>query len=715
MRMLSSSTGHSKTHLNTFPQGLQPDKLLVSPQRARATLNEVQLPVELLPSDYSRGGLWRESRVHSLEFSERSDFCSSNHLEPDVASRFPSPYPLVHASDSNNNFSHSISTWGKRDISLTQKLTSSQTLPHLDPLGAISRSSQASAQSHETFIETWHLNRSSGSKPVYGGGVTNCNGFYHGSSSWSKDFSSRFSSAGFDYLNGNKDDKLASERSINYGAKSYLKGYNDVDMKPVKDLNLNACSSILEDRKCEGNQLDVLPWLKAKPAKECTSSRWDSNSSGLNFLQADSNQFSNKSENGKGTSQLCTQKITLPSCDSEVGAKRNEVGGYRVTAKILGFPILDNSYTPKKDSSSVGSTTASLRCPPQYEDVKNGCKNGGIDINLACDPESGAQIAAEVLVIEEGRDNKVANFRTHIDLNSCASEDEVTLAPSFESSTSVKVKIAVDINLEASPVPESDEDILPQYNIEKPHEGSVRIAAEALVAISSSCHLDRVEEETATCISEAPTADSLLQFVEVVCSYVDDLESKFGTKSRGGDDELCDEFDYFEAMTLNLTEMREEEYMPKPLVVETQQVEENESVSPPNRPRRGQARRGRQRRDFQRDILPGLASLSRHEVTEDLQTYGGLMRAMGHSWNSGLTRRNGTRNGGAARGRRRSVVDTTPAVAEITVCTTPLMQQLTSFEVGLVDRSLTGWGNTPRRPRRQRCIPAGNPPPVALA
>lgn len=708
--MLSSSTGHNKTHLNSVPHGLQPDKLIVSSQQTHTTVNKVQQPREMLPSDYSRGGLWRESRVHGLEFSERTDFCSSNHLEPDMASHFPSSYPLVHASDSKYNFSHSPSTWGKQDISLTRKLTSSQTQPHLDPLGAISRSSQASAQSHDTFIETWHLNGSSGSKPAYGSGLTNCNGFYHGSSSWSKDFSSHFSSAGFDYLNSNKDDKLDSERSINYGARSYLKGYNDVDMKPVKDLNLNACSSVLEDRKCEGN-LEVLPWLKAKPSKECTSSRWDSNSSGLSFLRADSNHFSCRSENGKGTSQLCTQKITLPSFDSEVGAKRNEVGGYRGTAKILGFPILDNSCTPKKDSSSVGSTTASLRCPPEYEDVKN----GGIDINLACDPESGAQIAAEVLVIEEGRGEKVANFRTHIDLNSCASEDEVALAPSFESSTSVKVKIAVDINLEASPVPESDEDILPQYNIEKPHEGSVRIAAEALFAISSSCHLDCVEEETATCLSEAPSADPLLQFVEVVCSYVDDLESKFCTKSRGGDDELCDEFDYFEAMTLNLTEMREEEYMPKPFVVETQQVEENESVSPPNRPRRGQARRGRQRRDFQRDILPGLASLSRHEVTEDLQTYGGLMRAMGHSWNSGLTRRNGTRNGGAARGRRRSVVETTPAVAEITVCTTPLMQQLTSFEVGLVDRSLTGWGKTPRRPRRQRCIPAGNPPPVALA
>ncbi|CAA3027871.1 Hypothetical predicted protein [Olea europaea subsp. europaea] len=38
------------------------------------------------------------------------------------------------------------------------------------------------------------------------------------------------------------------------------------------------------------------------------------------------------------------------------------------------------------------------------------------------------------------------------------------------------------------------------------------------------------------------------------------------------------------------------------------------------------------------------ASLSRHEVAEDIQIFGGLMRATGHSSNSGLIRRNGMRN-----------------------------------------------------------------------
>ena len=153
--------------------------------------------------------------------------------------------------------------------------------------------------------------------------------------------------------------------------------------------------------------------------------------------------------------------------------------------------------------------------------------------------------------------------------------------------------------------------------------------------------------------------------------------------------------------------------MPKPFVPEVQTVEDAGASSLTNRPRRGNARRGRQRRDFQRDILPGLASLSRHEVTEDIQIFGGLMRATGHTWNSSLTRRNGTRNGGA-RGRRKKVVDTSTPVLATTTTTSPLIYQLNNIEASLEDnKSLTGWGKTPRRPRRQRC-PAGNPPPVLL-
>ncbi|GFY98409.1 pentatricopeptide repeat (PPR) superfamily protein [Actinidia rufa] len=631
-------TGHSKTHPNSSHQGLQSDKSFIASQLMHATLDKVHQPLGILSSDHSRGDLGRERTVGGLGLSARSrDLSCSNYLEPVLVSHLSNPNPLVHASDLDNAWSHSISTSGKPN-----------TLKHL-------------LTATRFFKNKWHLNSCSGSKPVYGSCLpTNCNGFYHGSSSGSKDVLTWLPSAGFDYFNCNKYDKVTSERSINYGARSFLKGSHVIDISD-------------DDRKCEGH-LEVFPWLKAKPANnmnEGTSTRRDSNSSELSFLQAASNQFSSRSETVKASNQLFTQKITVPACDNDVRAKRNGVGDCRVNGKIFGFPIFANPCTPKTKSSSVVSASASIQCPTRQEDIKSERKNGLIDINLACDPESGTQIAAEVVVVEKGRDKKVANFRTLIDLNACASEDEVKLSSSI-ASTSVNVKIAVEINLEVPAVPETEEDILPvedkkQHEVEQPQDEAVRIAADIIVAISSSDHRNRVEETTCN-RSEVPSEDSLLWFVEVVSSFVNNLERKLGTESRSKHSgyinlSLSNEIDDFEAMTLNLTEVTEEEYMPKPLVPEILGVEETGTISLMNRPRRGQARRGRPRRDFQRDILPGLASLSRHEVTEDLQTFGGLMRATGHVWYSGLTRRNGTRNGGAARGRRRSVVDTDATAA----------------------------------------------------
>ncbi|KAL6969739.1 hypothetical protein U1Q18_029449 [Sarracenia purpurea var. burkii] len=673
-------TAHNKSRPNSFPQGFQPNKSTMFSQASQTTLTKVHQPSEILPSDYSREDLWRERTVHNIDLSERSrDLPNSNHLEPLVASHVPNPYPLVPYSNLDNPWSHSISTWGKRNSNLTQSFTSSQAPLPLNSLGTLSRSSQTSAQSRDIFIDKWDLGGNSGSKPVYESGLLNCNGFYHGSSSGSKDLPPGFPSAGFDYLYCNKDDKVTSEhRSINYGVRSYLKGSDFLDRKPVKGVNLNnvilsKCSSIEvvsrqgldiidEDKKSEGH-LDVLPWLKTKPAdkNEGIGTRRDSNSSELSSLKDAFNPLSQKSETVKDDpKQLFPQEAHLPLCDDvKGGAKRNEASDWWVKGKILGFPILDHPCTPKNESSSVVSTSASVQGPPQYEDRENEGKNALIDINLACDPEFDTQIAAELIVVDEQRDYKVPNFRTHIDLNSFASEEELTLPPSI-ASTSVNVKIVVDINLEAPAVPETEEEILPveeghnqsemppespPYKVEQPQDEAVRIAAEAIFAISSSSgHLNSVETTSHSC--EPASAGLLLWFVEVVASYIDDIDKMFENESIGkddGDNELSStvELDYFEAMTLKLTEIKEEDYLPKSMVPEIRKVEETGIVSLPNRTRRGQARRGRQRRDFQRDILPGLASLSRHEVTEDLQIFGGMMRATGHPWHSGPRDKNG--------------------------------------------------------------------------
>jgi hypothetical protein len=422
-----------------------------------------------------------------------------------------------------------------------------------------------------------------------------------------------------------------------------------------------------------------------------------------------------------GTSGLCSN-VNAP-CMIEAGERSSK-------KKILGVPIFGMPLISAKESPSLTSLPVSVPNPSDTGVVDINRKNLVVDINLPCDADvlevdTEKHSVTEIIVCKEGLSKMEANSRNQIDLNLSMSEDEAI--PTTIPTTDVKMKLVID--LEAPAVPETEEDAIteekqvetssvsplcPQVTVEQPQDEFMRYAAEAIVSMSSLC-CNQVDDSSSS-PSETPMVDPLSWFADVAFSCVDDIQRKFDN-SRG---KICEakggssskEMDYFESMTLQLEEIKEEDYMPKPLVPENFIVEETGTTSLPTRARKGPARRGRQRRDFQRDILPGLSSLSRHEVTEDLQTFGGLMKATGHAW-AGLSRRSSSRNG-CGRGRRRSQVPPSPPppVATVETCT-PLMQQLNNVEVGLDDRSLTGWGKTTRRPRRQRC-PAGILPSIRL-
>ncbi|KAM7256319.1 hypothetical protein ACFE04_012060 [Oxalis oulophora] len=77
--------------------------------------------------------------------------------------------------------------------------------------------------------------------------------------------------------------------------------------------------------------------------------------------------------------------------------------------------------------------------------------------------------------------------------------------------------------------------------------------------------------------------------------------------------------DSYELIAMNLTESNEDEYCvsSKPLEVK----------EPENRGYSSKLRRGRRLKDFQKDILPGLSSLSRHEIREDINLLEGVLRS----------------------------------------------------------------------------------------
>ncbi|XP_071711226.1 uncharacterized protein [Rutidosis leptorrhynchoides] len=262
-------------------------------------------------------------------------------------------------------------------------------------------------------------------------------------------------------------------------------------------------------------------------------------------------------------------------------------------------------------------------------------------------------------VEENGKKKHVSD----IDLNLSLDEEDV-LASLPES----VVKIAtMEIDLEAPAVLESDTDPDPvDGSMDNTHLELVNNAAEAIVSISRS----------------EPSADKLLWFAEVITSTIKEM-------------------DYFEYMTLQLEEETEEVYDNyKPIKMEDPKEETSGSLLKRTR-RIGQGKRGRQKRDFQKDILPSIVSLSRREVTEDLQIFEEALSATGVSWQSNWTKRK------SARGRRRLVVADTlcdlppPSTPPSVAAAESICRELS------LEKNLGGWGRRTRRLPRQRCKNGG--------
>lgn len=277
-----------------------------------------------------------------------------------------------------------------------------------------------------------------------------------------------------------------------------------------------------------------------------------------------------------------------------------------------------------------------------------------------------ADEAADCVIVSEVQEqHKVEGPRNQIDLNLCLEEDEVEEKPqSSLSSSKTNSKVVFEIDLEAPPINIEDTDITPEAeSVQNQLEELVKVAAEALVTISSSN-----THQTALHQPEPPPTETLQWFAEIITSYKE-------VTIQPTEHQL----DYFELMTLNLTETELETYHYTPQEIPLSPKIDDQSTK---RPRRGQARR---RKDFQRDVLPSVASLSKTEVTDDLQTIEGLIRATGGSWQSSLA----LKNAGRGKGRRRSSPGT---------CTPKCSREAAAEEVNLIR-----WGKRTRRPPRQRC------------
>ncbi|KAF8095749.1 hypothetical protein N665_0323s0015 [Sinapis alba] len=495
------------------------------------------------------------------------------------------------------------------------------------------------------------------------------NGIYHGFSSGSKEAAFSFHSAGF-RPNGSVGEV-------------------------VKNQSFESLQGPKKQERSAG-----LPWIKPKPLYKSKISN------GFLDLNASTNQSIDGTDTGDGLISISPQKSlrSSASCSYNANAGRVEVINSQSNRKIIGCPVSEKEHT--------SLISRSLCIADQHKEVNHLVKRD-LDINLPCDASVSAdQHGTKALRVGKEEGNKAGNFRHYIDLNSCASEDDEDSAQ--HSSLRVKTKGTMCIDLEAPPTLESEEEEDGESSQVKSNEDAwvlmkgqdgnsldelIKVAAQAIVAFSLSDH-QLHPDDSASSSTDAAAKSTLSWFADIITSRGDELERKVGGSPEATDFEghregySSGEIDYFEAMTLNLHPTKEEDYMPEPLVPENM-IFEGTGL---NRPRRGQARRGRPKRDFQRDTLPGLSSLSRHQVTEDIQLFGGLLKSREYT---------------SGRNSKRKRVVTNISQAPVYPSMAQPMNESVSV-VGLEDSKLTGWGKATRRPRRQRCPPAGNPATVIL-
>ncbi|KAL2499906.1 Uncharacterized protein Adt_25456 [Abeliophyllum distichum] len=432
-----------------------------------------------------------------------------------------------------------------------------------------------------------------------------------------------------------------------------------------------------------------LPWFLRKPqySGEQNKERKNSYFMNLDSLKDYSHQFFNRNKIADDSSQTLNTKCetSSPMAVADTEGSIIKVSDGTDAKKVLGFPI-SNMFCISRDqifggslmknSSGVGSDSA--------EKV---LKDKAVLIN---------QLETEDFVLQKGLNNYISGFRHHIDLNLSLDEEEAPLAPSIPPAI---VKIATtEIDLEAPAVIDSEADASPKRadlrrtevslgKSEEPFEECVKVAAEAIIAISLSGKKILVDDCTCEPL-EAASRDSLEWFAGIISAQYGNnkimVEEVSGDGARD-EESIPDCMDYFEFMTLKLKDMKDDHYHCKPTVLDNKDVEETGAAILRKGPRRGQARRGRH--DFQRDILPGLVTLSRHEVTEDLQTFEELLKAKGCSVESSLSLRNASKN---VRGKKRTRCPTISPTKKA-AGSTPTEQSICR-DLSLEERSLTGWG-----------------------
>ncbi|CAL9093640.1 unnamed protein product [Musa textilis] len=723
--------------VDSFSQTLYDDNASTSSETLQSNTKKCH---EFSLFNHNNQETWsRQEPIHNIQASLRVPHIQASRASPSTPSTMTTP--KVDLISSASSF---VSPWLKPTISISNRQTMVEALPCFGvpsnlPNGILS--SKMDAQVPVT-CQKWKSSKSLSTSLGSDIRVPHANGYHHG---LHLESSSELHAEIAVCKPGKIDD---ANRDLHYHLpENYAKHFSSRDLKTHVDLNKVFPSDVGD--KITFRQDRVICDVNDKVPEDPSSFRnkafyneavdlrkYDSRagfrfSNGHRQLISSSNVVAPGDERNEGK-ELDFSPCTMPEVTSASQFKHYKVQGNEVSdnngTRILGFPL--------HNATQQSSISASLRRMGKHLCGNTIKKNGNMIINdLSCgiqvlNSQDNIHIGDSITEICGG--NNRANFRNHVRPNAefaCRDEpisskilprDEIVVQSSYAKS-SVGAKIASNIDLEAN-ISQAEMAMLKKHkdipsskkdgSEEKDYSGVtlVRLAAENLVAISMCCsgHPD----DTNSHPSSLPRFDTLYWFADVAASCRAENLRLLGDGGDGGTQSSDDDgLDIFEAMTLKLQEIKVDQYWSRSKELELKDEHEGkQDIGAASllfaKPRRGQSRKRRQRRrDFQKDILPGLASLSRHEVTEDLQTIGGMMKASGWPWQTGLTRRDIGRNGiNSQTNRRKQPRSLSITFEEMGVGSLPPSQpsnsEITVDKVGMI-----GWGRTTRRCRRQRCLP----------
>ncbi|KAL5725900.1 hypothetical protein ACHQM5_008986 [Ranunculus cassubicifolius] len=416
-----------------------------------------------------------------------------------------------------------------------------------------------------------------------------------------------------------------NERDIeNHSTLKYISGLNctDVTFAKGKDLNtalrngLQLGLSPQQDPVTgnEGKIKDLSTWssmFRMKPTSrdEDSQEREAPNNVEIDFFLGISQH---------STCKVVRREISTASSVQNSASLSSESKSAN-TEKVHGFPIVNRPHA-SKGQLSLGFLSNSFQCSSE-------------EVGHLANPNSGQKLSPDSLFSCKGFNQYVRDYASHI---GSLSKTTMKKTPNIDLGYPVDLSIPTGLSTR-------------EDNVEQ--EQLMKIAAESIVVISNSRGHCNSHDVTSN-FEEASDRETLVWFAEVITSPTVDLENKVCMDDD--DDALCGGMDYFESMTLKLAETNvEDEHIPKQLVLEYSE-EAPVASSLMTQRCRGKGRRGGQQRNFQRDILPSFACLTRHEISEDLEMLEGLMKSMGQSWPIGTARRNTAKNGRATgKGRSR--------------------------------------------------------------